>query len=241
LSDRIFFTTLGNAAGKRPTMQELDDPFVNHDSQLRAAEFGARPALIEQFGIRGLYGYRTISLSSHHAATFLIAKNGMGKTTLLGALDAFLKLELYRLRKLEFHEIFCKLRGVEEELILTHDDVVTFLQVPTDGEFAKIVSRTGIDSQKLFKFITTDYAAALDNWLNDLDPSSVLNLFVRAFNNSIPLARKAGSDVLAALFARTPELSKLRDSINLALDDREIVYLPTYRRVELSLTDEGED
>ena len=50
---------------------------------------GAEPSLVERFGIEGLYGYRSISLESDYAATILIAKNGTGKTTLLGALDAF--------------------------------------------------------------------------------------------------------------------------------------------------------
>lgn len=79
-------------------MSEFLNVVGSPDIDERAYELGARPALIERFGIRSLYGYRTISLSSRHAATILIARNGTGKTTLLGALDAFLKLQLYRLR-----------------------------------------------------------------------------------------------------------------------------------------------
>src|ERR1700677_4200238 len=109
-------------------MAHFPGVLASDDSQQRAASLGARPALIERFGIRGLYGYRTISLSSRHAATILIARNGTGKTTLLGALDAFLKLQLYRLRGLEFSEIFCQMRGVKGELVLAHDDLVAFLQ-----------------------------------------------------------------------------------------------------------------
>jgi hypothetical protein len=78
------------------------------DSELPVSKVrrrGAEPSLIESFGIDGLYGYRSISLESEYAATILIAKNGTGKTTLLGALDAFLRLQLSRLRNLEFTKI----------------------------------------------------------------------------------------------------------------------------------------
>ena len=80
---------------------------------------GTEPSLIERFGIEGLYGYRSISLTSDYAATILIAKNGTGKTTLLGALDAFLRMQLSRLRNLEFSVIRCKLRGEDHELVLS--------------------------------------------------------------------------------------------------------------------------
>ena len=126
-------------------MEDFENLLTSSDAQARAADVGGRPAIIERFGIRSLYGYRTISLSSQYAATILIAKNGTGKTTLLGALDAFLKLQFYRLRGLEFSEIFCKIRGHDDELVLTNEDLVAFLQIPTEGEFAKLSGRTGID------------------------------------------------------------------------------------------------
>ena len=222
-------------------MPEYEEKFSSYDSQERAAEEGARPALIERFGIRGLYGYRTISLSSKFAATVLIAKNGTGKTTLLGALDAFLKLQLYRLRSLEFDEIFCNLRGVDQELILTHDDLVSFLQIPSDGEFAKLASRTGIEPSKIFSFLTSDYDGAFADWHNDYDPNSLVNKIVSAFSHDTRVARKACDEAYTALFKRSDSLEMLRSRVTTALKDHEIVYLPTYRRIELALTDDGED
>lgn len=221
-------------------MDFVDVEFLPPSAQERAAELGANPALIERFGIRSLYGYRTISLTSEYAATILIAKNGTGKTTLLGALDAFLKLQFHRLRGLEFSEIFCKIRGIDEELVLRAEDLVLFLQPPTEAEFAKLVSRVGIDLQRLFHFILTDYESAIDDYYHDNDVSSITNQVVRAFGHDPRLAKKACADAYLSLFARNEHLSRLRESVQKALKDHEIVYLPTYRRVELALTDEGE-
>src|SRR5688500_12694522 len=91
---------------------------------------GSKPSIVEQFSIEGLYGYRTVSLSSRYAATILIAKNGAGKTTLLGALDAFLKGQFSRLSLLQFERIVCKLRGIEKSLVLYQKDVIPLGNIP---------------------------------------------------------------------------------------------------------------
>lgn len=63
-----------------------------------ASSKASLPSIIESFEILGLHGYRDIAIDPAHAASILIANNGTGKTTLLGALDAFLKLQFDRLR-----------------------------------------------------------------------------------------------------------------------------------------------
>lgn len=118
---------------------------------------GAGSSIVQEFSIEGLYGYRNISLASPYAATILIAKNGTGKTTLLGALDAFLRMQLSRLRGLDFKVIKCRLLGVEEELSLSHDDVISFLQTPDDVDFQKTAARASIEPKALFNFIIDEY------------------------------------------------------------------------------------
>ena len=222
-------------------MSEIEENQVADDTQERAAAAGARPALIEAFGIRGLYGHRTISLSSQHAATVLIARNGTGKTTLLGALDAFLKLQIFRLRDLEFDEIFCKIRDIPEDLILTQGDVSAFTQVTVESEVGKLAQRSGIDGHRIFEFLFGDYRAALANWHFDNDHNSITNTLYRAFSHDPQATLKACDDAYASMFRRSPALQILKSTLEAALEGYEIVYLPTYRRVELALTDSGDD
>jgi len=222
-------------------MSETEAALASIDLQTRAAAAGARPALIERFGIRGLYGYRDISLSSDHAATILIARNGTGKTTLLSALDAFLKLQVYRLQSIEFSEIFCRIRGVDEELVITHDDVTAFSQSVPDGEIGRLAVKLGVDAQKVLQFLLGDYPSLLANWYNDSDTTSIANLIYRAFAHDPRAIRKACDDAYASLFRRTPNLEALRGKLTEILEAYEVVYLPTYRRVELALTDDSED
>jgi ATPase subunit of ABC transporter with duplicated ATPase domains len=141
-----------------------------HDGQSRAAERGQAAALIESFGIRQLYGYRTISLSSEYAATIIIARNGVGKTTLMSVLDAFLRLQFNRLRNLEFGEIFCRLRGISDELTLTHDDLIDFLQIPTEGEIVRLAGRAGVQTEIVFNFLMLDFESFIGSYYSHAEP-----------------------------------------------------------------------
>lgn len=202
---------------------------------------GAEPSLIERFGIEGLYGYRSIFLESDYAATILIAKNGTGKTTLLGALDAFLRMQLSRLRNLEFSEIHCTLRGIHSDLTLSHNDVVEFLQIPTDGELIKLASRASIEPGSLFTFLVEQWNGRDDEFRLLYHDNPILNSLVSAFNYNSREAMSAAGRVRIALMERQPTVSKIFSTLQEALSGTEIVYLPTYRRVELALRGEKGD
>jgi hypothetical protein len=195
---------------------------------------GAEPSLIEHFGIEGLHGYRSISLESDYAATILIARNGTGKTTLLGALDAFLRLQFSRLRTLEFTEIRCRIRGEAEELVLTHNDVIEFLQVPTEGELINLASRANVEPGALFSFLLDEWNSNIDlTRLSDTSP--VHRSIVSAFNYSHRETESAIAKVQASLLERQSKVAVISRILKRVLAETEIVYLPTYRRVELAL------
>lgn len=221
-------------------MQNETDREAVASVQHRAAIRGGEPSLIESFGIRGLYGYRTISLSSEYAATILIARNGTGKTTLLGALDAFLRLQFNRLRNLEFSEIFCKIRGVERELVLTHDALIDFLRIPKDGEIVRLASRAGRPVEDVFHFLMSDYKTAFREF-SHADPDELASAFLSSAGWNANKAIEMCSSAYDSLYTNSPEISGLSQCIRVALQDYEIVYLPTYRRVELALPDEADD
>lgn len=199
---------------------------------------GAEPSIIESFGIKGLYGYRNLSLASEYAATVLIARNGTGKTTLLAALDAFLRLQLSRLRNLEFSEINCRIRGVDRDLCLTHNDVIEYLQVPTDGEFIRIASRASIDPGVLFTFLVDEFDN-IDEEFSSAMENKVFAAIVNISEYRTRDARQICEKLKAALLLRSPNIAAISETLGRALAGYDIVYLPTYRRVELALR--GED
>jgi predicted ATPase len=194
-----------------------------------ASSRAIQPSIVQSFRIEGLHGYRTISLESDYAATILIAKNGSGKTTLLAALDAFLKGQFSRLRDLRFLRLCCRLRGIPNEIVLTNDDIARY----TSNDFIeREARRVEIDTAALYLFLE-EYAS---------DPAR-LNVDDEL---SATLRQKSGyarSDAVAfcdrlrdALHKNNSAVKKAWDSLRIALKEIEVVYLPTYRRIELAVT-----
>lgn len=198
------------------------------------------PAVVEHFSIHGLHGNRTISLSSKYAATILIAKNGSGKTTLLGALDAFLKGQFSRLTSLPFSTIHCKLRGIPELLVLTHDDVLKLSSFTENSYLLAIAKQFGIEPTAIVDFLDNEYQEE-GRSNRDLQASETFEAIVTKVGYSYPEARKICDRLSQSLTGRSENIDKLRISLREVLKDVEIVYLPTYRRIELPLSVEPVD
>jgi predicted ATPase len=210
---------------------------ISNDGEAR----GAAPAIVEQFVIEGLHGYRTVSLSSSHAATVLIARNGSGKTTLLGALDAFLRGQLLRLSGLRFSVIRCKLRGLNEPLELRYEDVQALAEIPDDPSFRHELRRHGVAPNALVDFVLHDYRPLRDNF-SELHDNEIFNKLAASFQYRSHEVKKYLDRLYEMLLSgRNANVDKVMAGIKQVVGDTEIVYLPTYRRIELPLSDDAKD
>lgn len=188
---------------------------------------GARPPIVEGFRIEGLYGYRTISINSEYSATILIAQNGSGKTTILAALDAFLKGQFSRLRDLPFSRICCKLRTLDQEIVLSSDSLLEYL---ANEEIETSARTLEMDSQALFLFIE-EFAKNPSKLRYDDDLGQ---RFISKFGTRTQAITYCNR-LKSAVQSRVPEVSAVQSMLREALSGIEIVYLPTYRRIELSI------
>ncbi|GJI96101.1 ATP-binding protein [Duganella caerulea] len=218
-------------------MTNLDKCDEEPSLAFQAAE---RPALVEKFEIEDLYGYRTLSLNSAYAATILIAKNGSGKTTLLGALNAFLRTEFHRLAEIQFSKISCKLRGIDETLILHHQDIVSLSVLAPNTELSAFAQRFGIDPIDFSDYLLSDYRHARDDRAYDPGATDIYSIVVNKMSYNRLEARKLCDRLLAERRRELPRLTALSDKIKNVTKDIEIVYLPTYRRIELPLANNKE-
>ena len=199
-----------------------------------------RPSIVESFAIEGLYGYRSISLNSEYAATIVIAKNGSGKTTLIGALDAFLKGQFSRLKDLDFRSISCKLNGISETLVLSHDDILSYLDISADSEISIYARRIEVDPTSLLKFISEDYNQYKDD-LRALTEDPIYSAFQRAIGYRHSEVSSTIDRLRQSLAGKSPRVEKVSKAVQTVLNEVEVVYLPTYRRVELSLLPENRE
>ena len=200
---------------------------------------GAAAGVVESFLVSGLYGYRNISLNSPYAATILIAKNGSGKTTFLGVMDAFLKREFSRLREVDFREIRCKIFGSDNDLILTKENVLALFDLPPDGEISKAARRYEIDPLKLVRFLENYPRLRNDSYAFREDP--VFSAVEKKVGFRHTDVTNVFDRLLEGYFEHNETCKHIDASLKIALDGVEVVYLPTYRRVELSLNQEDEE
>ena len=222
---------------EEPKSGQMNEDFPAFQDSLPQA---GKPSLIRQFTIEGLYGYRTVSLDSEYAATILIAKNGSGKTTLIAALDAFLRGQFLRLQDLEFSRIVCRLRGVTEALILEHSDIDILLEAAMVSELPKQARRMEIEPTDLFTFLEREFDEANLDYRESYENTIVSKIYKSAGYSSkgaIELCRK----IRRSYHELVPSLAHLRASITQCLDGVDIVYLPTYRRIELPLEEKEEE
>lgn len=191
---------------------------------------GGRPSIVRHFSIDGLHGYRNLSLDSDYAATILIAKNGSGKTTLLGALDAFLQGQLIRFADITFTRIKCRLMGLNEDLELTKEDVNQLIDLPV--EVVQRAKSYEIEPLTLLDFLLNQYKTVSPTSHHN---NPVFGKIQLRHSYSVETSNKVCDLLKYQIIRRVPHIPALLSKIREALKDIEIVYLPTFRRVELSL------
>jgi predicted ATPase len=200
---------------------------------------GITPSLIQKFEIRNLHGYKTIALDSPYAATILIAQNGAGKTTLLNALDAFLRGQFLRLNDLNFTEIVCQLAG-SEELVISHDDVKSLTETALDSEIAVYAKSIQVEPASLVNFLSKSFSV-LRSDVNLIRDDKVYEATYRAFDYNSRRAFDHLEKLQTQLFDHNPSIASAIATIRSALKDYEVLYLPTFRRIESPLATNQED
>ncbi len=201
-------------------------------------ERGAAPSLIERFSIINLHGYRTLDLDSRHAATILIAPNGAGKTTLLNTLDAFLKAQFARLQDLQFSEIRCKVAGENEELVLTRDSVKRLVESSVDNDLSSFARKSDLNIQNVIDFLTYEFESTRSA-LRISPDNPIYEAAARAHDYSHQEAINYLRKLKDSIYAACPDLIELSARIHGYLSDVEVLYLPTYRRIETPLIKSG--
>lgn len=201
-------------------------------SNISDSLFGS--SVVQSFRIEGLFGYRTVSLNMKYAASVLIAKNGAGKTTTMGALDAFLKRQFFRFTNLEFSKIVCRLKDLDEDIILTKTDIEDLVKFTASRKFQNFLSVIEGDAIEFASLIVANYSDIKKGGKNKGYNILLRKMASRSRGNS-----SVTKDYVSKLFSIAEE-SKLKvlsisQLISDSLNGYEVVYLPTYRRIELAL------
>ena len=180
---------------------------------------------LREISIRGLHGQMDITIPIEDNRLVLVGVNGLGKTTVVNILYYFLSQQWHRLRDVQFSEIAITLG--RRKLRVTHE----MLNPPTQiihqvtRRLPISVRRRVIDNPQLQSYLISGDIRSLADEL-DLPRAVIARHFAelrREDWQSTLFEDEEGSDI-----AQTGKrLEQLIDS--------QILYLPTYRRIEQDL------
>lgn len=181
----------------------------------------ANNPIIRSFEIIGLFGERHISLNCDDPCTILVGENGLGKTTILAILNCVLSGSLQGLIKYEFEKIIVQLCNSEEifsfdkKFILQYCDKLHDIAQDTDEEaffkLEKII--VGYDINNLNRGKINYIAHADDD----------IRKGIEGYMFDIGWA-------MEDMLLKFPSVYAFKHL--LAKANFELLYLPTYRRIE---------
>lgn len=183
---------------------------------------------IKSFELVGLHGYKNIRLDFKGPVKIVIAENGAGKTIFLSALDAFLTRNFGKLSKIKFERIECEIAGQPRPLVLYRNQLGNIEEPQSDlQEFAHY---SGTDANSVRNAIM-EYEGG------DIRTIPILN---RAYVSS-PWSLDQTINRIRQLRTfldqiQSDDLKQISSSLKIAVGATDILYLPTYRRVELSIS-----
>lgn len=180
--------------------------------------------IITSFRLFGLHGYKDVEIEFPGPARIIIAENGTGKTTILAAIYAFLKRDFYRLAKIRFDSIQCVVKGVETPLTVSYDDIRLYEANPELEKLTRFSTHTASDIRDAIMRVGVDGSFTEDPVLSEIYQRSPYD--GDEFTQIM-------ADVLESVPTIPSPLSSTATALSQALGSTELLYLPTYRRVEL--------
>lgn len=194
---------------------------------------------LKRFKIEGLFGNQNVTIDFKDNVKILIGENGLGKTTILNCLYFVLTKKFYRLSLIEFESIYIdfisgkQIEFTKNDLSCYLDEIRRSKRNPRGSIIDRL--RTIIDIEELSKIIKID-----DLEYNKEERNSILNYILvktdgRKFAQSsilVDAVYKIISEIDATLFKQNIEIL---DSVI----EGQVMYFPTYRRVEEEIQNLG--
>lgn len=197
---------------------------------------------IEYFRMTGVHGYKDITMTMKGKTTVFVSENGAGKTTILNAIRLLLEQDFINLMRIDFKSIFIKIFGHNEfeiknerASLIPLDEIKTFLNERfslsnsfwVERDITKF-AKTLIDS-KQNEFHDDALVNELYNTVKF--PKDYTNHFLRELKDII--VNKMKSKEQNSFKMHYTKNNTFRRIIEV-LRDIDVIFLPTYRRVEKS-------
>ena len=193
---------------------------------------------LESFSINGLFGSMNVNLNFNELENIYIGENGIGKTTILTTIFYTLKRKFLELSKIEFHSIQFKFID-EQPYYFTKEEMEQFLELNNrkTGNLHRIIS----------KEIEKDYSNEINELITIKESASKVKIadneiFIKMitelsekFRVPLSIARREIFESIQKFELTSKTFSDLVERLIKFDDDVEILYFPTFRRIEEDL------
>lgn len=198
-----------------------------------------RKSKIKLFKVNKLFGDRDITITFENDVKIVIGENGLGKTTVLNILYYTLTNKLYKLSDFDFETIELKFSN-NRKLVLPKSKLIDL------EEDFKVPPRL---LTELSRNLTSSQINMISDLFKDGAPRAYIIDKVRFdfdFNSSIyrryPMSYLYNAlKVICGYGESDPDIKKAKDLISKELENTEILYFPTFRRIEEDLLNLGFD
>ncbi|WP_414924536.1 AAA family ATPase [Pseudomonas sp. IT-P291] len=189
------------------------------------------PPFIEWFELAGVNDYKTLRLENRHCVKIVAAENGTGKTTLLSALHSILTFDFAKLSTIDFIYFRLKIRNTKE-FIYRKKDLFAKNYSPKPSKAALELKDMGVSDGRFRKAMMHIYQNGIESYCASPE-------FMHTYYNC-----PVGRPELVVLFREAHRLYQMSDAcrelstkISKALGNLNILYLPTFRRIETEISE----
>lgn len=194
---------------------------------------------IKQFEIKNLFGYQNVNLTFENNVMILMGENGLGKTSILNSLYFTLTQKWRKLLKINF-----------ETINLVIDNIVFNF---TKEQLTSFIENSKSKNLQRFKILKSDLSGIIDiehlnSFINErknekIDRHRIIYDYIsknKINNRSLNAPISLIVDILDKMSSQ-PNLSSLEKLVEYLenQEDLNILYFPTYRRVEEELHNLG--
>jgi predicted ATPase len=192
---------------------------------------GSGPVL-KHFKIIGLHGYKDVTLEFSGAARVIVAENGSGKTTVFNVLNAIISRRFQRLSSIIFEAVEIGFFGNLLPIVIRKEHLGNF-SAQIFEQIGELARYGGVESAELIDFLQGTYerGAYAKYGRNSL----VHRIYLNSPHGHEEIGAMLDGFYDALEGTSNEELKQAKALIAQAFSGIEIVYLPTYRRIELPL------
>lgn len=187
---------------------------------------------LKRFEIKELFGIYNVDIPFESNVNIFVGENGLGKTTILNCINYVLQCDSDNLYNIDFKEIIVTFKN-NEKVKICHDDLLTDQMLDIDPRKRHmILSDESInETQSIVSLIKGIYRDLKKDSKNKIDIDNMTMAIMRRIRNNSPyMLSRLHIEKIVQEIESNPQ-NDWEDKI-LAQVKNNIIYLPTYRRIE---------